>query len=145
MPSTMTSIAAGNVGQELADADDGGNLQDAGHDGGVAGPTAGLGGEGVDLLRIQRGRFAGRQVVGQDHHRLAQTALSSSRRSPSKWRRMRFFDVEQIGDAAGEIAAFDALQGLGVAADDPADGVLGGVILLADQRFRPRGPGWDPP
>ena len=43
-------VAAGNVGEELAQADHGGDFQDAGHDGGVAGPAAGLGGEGVDHL-----------------------------------------------------------------------------------------------
>ena len=34
-----------------------------------------------------------------------------------------------------EVAALDALQRLGVAADDAADGVLGGELLLLDERL----------
>ncbi len=62
-------VAAGDVGEEPAQADDGGDFEHAGHDGGVAGPAAGLGGEGVDHLRIEDGRLARRQVVGQDDDR----------------------------------------------------------------------------
>ncbi len=43
------------------------------------------------------------------------------------------FDVEQVGGAEGEAAAADAFQGLGVAPHDPANGVLGGVMLVADE------------
>ena len=57
---------------------------------------------------------------------------------------MALFDVEQVGGAGGEMAAVDAFQGLGVAAHDPADGVLGGVVLLADQRLDLARPGSGP-
>ena len=67
-------VAAGDVGQEFAQADHGGNLEDAGHDGGMAGPAARLGGEGVHLVAVHRRRFAGRQIVGQDDDRLLQVA-----------------------------------------------------------------------
>ena len=52
-------VAAGDVGDELAQADDGGDLEHAGDDGRVAGPAAGLGGEGEDAAGVERrGRFA---------------------------------------------------------------------------------------
>ena len=43
------------------------------------------------------------------------------------------FDVEQVGGAGGEVAAIDALQCLGVAAHDAADGVLGREAMVLDQ------------
>jgi hypothetical protein len=44
-------------------------------------------------------------------------------------------DVEQVGGPGREVAAAEALKGLGVAAHDAADGVLGGVAVLADELF----------
>ena len=88
-------IAAGDVGQEAAQADDGGNFEHAGHDGGVARLAPRLGGEGVDQLRIEIGRLARRQIMGENDHRLAnflrRLALLSRQVAEN-----RFLDVEQI-------------------------------------------------
>ncbi len=67
-------VAAGNVGDEPAQADYRRQFQGTGHDGSVAGPAAGFGGETVNLVRLQRGGFARRQVVSQDNDRLGQLA-----------------------------------------------------------------------
>ena len=46
------------------------------------------------------------------------------------------FDVEQVGRrGVARWPPLDALQRLGVAAHDAADGVLGGEVLVADQRL----------
>ena len=122
----------GNVGGEGAEADHGGDLQHAGHDGRVTGAAAGLGGEGVDALRVERRRLAGRQVVGQRHHRLAQmpqllAALAEQAADDTS------FQVGNVGDAAGQVSGLDAFQRLGEAAQDAVDGVLGGERPFADE------------
>ena len=132
------TVAAGDVGDELAQADDGGNVQNAGHDGGVAGPSAGFGGEGMDALRIEGGGLAGRQVVGEHDDRLAQVAQLLAALA-EQMAENALFDVEQVGDAVGEVAALDAFQGLGVAANDPADGILDGEVNRCGSASRSRG------
>ena len=65
-------VAAGHVGEEPAEADDGGDLQRAGEDGGVAGVAAALGGEGEDRRGREVGRVRRHQVVGEDDDRLGE-------------------------------------------------------------------------
>ena len=62
-------VAAGDVGQERADADDRGNLHAFGDDRRVAAGAADLGDKAADELAVEVGRFAGREVVGQHDHR----------------------------------------------------------------------------
>ena len=70
--------------------------------------------------------------MGQDDHRLGQVAdqLAALTQEVAQ---DQLLDVEQVGGAEREGVAAQALQGLGLPADDPADGVLGGVDVLADQ------------
>ena len=65
-------VAARDVGEEPAEADDGGDLQRAGEDGGVAGVAAALGGEREDRPGREVGRVRRHQVVGEDDDRLGQ-------------------------------------------------------------------------
>src|SRR5436853_7447243 len=44
-----------------------------------------------------------------------------------------FLDVEQVGDAGGELSAFEVFEIGGMAAHDPAEGILGGEALFVDQ------------
>src|SRR5579875_3988237 len=53
-----------------------------------------------------------------------------------------FFDVEQVSDAIGQIAAFDALQRLGIAAYDAADSIFDREMIGADQRLDLLYQGW---
>ncbi len=99
----------------------------------MAGPPAGLGGEAVYVLGVQRRRLAGRQVVGQHDDRLAEPAHLLAALA-EQLAEDALFQVEDVADALGHQAA-DVFQGLGVAAHDPADGVLGGEVLVADERL----------
>ena len=93
----------------------------------------GFGGEAMDEPGIEVGSFARRQVVGEDNDGLAQM-LELLAALTEQLAEDAFFEVEQVADAAGHGAA-DILQRLGVQAHGPADGVLGGEVLLADQGF----------
>ena len=61
-------LAAGDVGQERPGADDGRNAERLGDDRRVAAGAADFGDEAADELRIEIGRFAGREIVGQHEH-----------------------------------------------------------------------------
>ena len=65
-------VPAGNIREEAAEADDGGDLQGVGEDGGVAGVAAALGGEGVDRAGGEVRGVRGHQVDGQNDDRLGQ-------------------------------------------------------------------------
>src|SRR6185437_5599196 len=134
MPVHDDAIAAGYIVDELAQTDDGGDVEDAGDDGGMAGPSAGFGGEGVDALRVQHRGFARCPIVGKDDNRLAKVAQLLAALAKQMTEDARF-DVEQIGDTVGEVAALDALQCLGVAAHNSADGILDGEMLVTNERF----------
>lgn len=62
-------FAAGDVGEEVADADDGGNAETFGDDGRVAAGSADLGDQAHDELRIEIRGFAGGEIVGEHQHR----------------------------------------------------------------------------
>ncbi len=109
LPSTMTMSPPETSVTNLPSPTTAGILQDAGDDGGMTGPAAGLGGEAVDVRRVQRRRFARRQVVGQDDDGFAEV-LQVLAPLTEQDAEQTLFEVEQVGDPAGEVAAFEALR-----------------------------------
>ena len=63
--------AADDLGQVL-EGDDGRNAQRTGHDGGVAGPPAGVGGHPFDVIPVEAGRLGGAQLPRHDDDLLSQ-------------------------------------------------------------------------
>ncbi len=97
----------------------------------MAGPAARLRGEGVDQLGVQRGRFARRQVVGEDDDRILEVGGRSL--VAQEMLENGLLDIEQIRAARAERGVVEVLERLGVAAHDPADGVGGRVELGRDK------------
>ena len=108
-------VAAGNVGQERPGADDRRNFQPLGDDRRVAAGAADLGDEAAHELAVEIGRFAGREIVGQDHDRrgelrkLLAAAAEQVAQQP-------LLDVEDVVGPLGQVAALERLEHLGVAA-----------------------------
>ncbi len=124
-------VAAGDVGEEGARADDGGNLQTFGDDGRVTAGASHLGDEAADELAIEIGRFTGREVVGQHDHRRNDVRKFFAA-ATEQVAQQPLFNVEDVVGAFGQVARFDVLKHLGVASQGAADGVLGRVVPFAD-------------
>src|SRR5579875_632671 len=100
----------------------------------MTGPSTGFGGEGMDTLRVERCRLAGRQIMGEHNDWLAQIAQLFAALA-EQMTQDAFLNVEQVSNAISEVAALNALQRLGIAAYNTADGILDGKVIAADQRF----------
>ena len=126
-------LAAGDVGQERAGADDGRNFQALGDDRGVAARPADLGDEAADELRSRLAvslgvRLCARTSTGEV------SCESSSRRRPSRFRSSRFsMSKMSLARSARKLLPASRLKDLGIAAQRPADGVFGRVMPLANQ------------
>ena len=124
-------VSAGDIGDKFSHADDRGDFHTGRHDGRVTGAAAGLRGEGINHAAVQGRGFTRRQIVGQDDHRLLEIAELLTPLTQQMFQDGPF-DVEQVGRARGQVAPLEIPQGLGIAADDPAHGILGGEMLFAD-------------
>ena len=97
-------VAAGHVGRGTAQADDGGDFQGAGHDGGVAGPAA------APRWR-RRGPCAGRARRSRSGVRswartmTGSLSLAAARGAGRAGARIALLDVEQVGRRGGEVLA----------------------------------------
>src|ERR1700682_6200262 len=101
------------------------------HDGGMAGPAAGLRGERMHHVRVKSRGFAGGEVVRDDDYGLLEVAQVFAALA-EQVSEDGALDVVQVGGAVGQVAAIDALERLGVAAHDATDGILGGKVLFPD-------------
>src|SRR5262249_9800625 len=88
-------------------------------------------GEGVNLSVIQRSSLAGRQVVGQDDNGFLEM-LQLLAAVTEQVAKDCFFDVKEIDGSGNKMAAFQALQGLDMAAHHSADRVFGGKTVVTD-------------
>ena len=100
----------------------------------MAGTAARFRGKGKDLLRVENGGLAGRQVVSQHDDRFLQMLqlLATVAKQVSK---DEFLDVKQVDGPGREVAVVNAFQRLGMLAHDPADRILRGKTLLENQIF----------
>ena len=124
-------FAAGDVGQERAGADDGGDFQGLGDDRRVAARPADLGHETADEAAVEIGRFARREVMSQDEHgrgKVRDPFAAAAEQMPQQ----SLFDVEDVIGPLGQVGRLQALEHLGVAAEDAADGVFRRVMPLTD-------------
>ncbi len=127
-------VAARDISQERAGADHGRNLQCRCHDGGMAARPAGFGDEAADKIRAEIGRFAGRERVREHDHRRDQRGQLFAA-AAEQLAQEPLFDVEDVARPVGQKTALQGLEDLGIAAQDPADGILGRVMPLADHGF----------
>ena len=96
-------VAAGDVAQERADADDRRQFERLGDDRGVASGTADLGDEAENELAIEIGRFAGREIVGQDDDGRSE-ARKPFAAAAEQMPQQPLFDVEDVAGPVGQPA-----------------------------------------
>ena len=91
-----------------------------------------------DELRIEIGRFAGREVVGQHEHFGDVMCASSSRRLPNRCRSSRFSMSKMSFARSGMYSPSSDWNDLGVVPQRAAHRVLGRVVPLADHLLQLR-------
>ena len=128
-------IAAGDVAQKRADADDRRQFQRLGDDRGVAARTADFGDESEDELAIEIRGFAGRQVVRQDDGRRGE-ARKPLAAAAQQMPQQPLFDIEDVAGPVGQPAMLHVLKDFGIAAQRAADGIFGRVVPIADHALQ---------
>ncbi|MFM1943613.1 MAG: hypothetical protein RI897_2595 [Verrucomicrobiota bacterium] len=98
-------------GAELAagvpEADDGGDLEGPGHDGGMGGSAADIGGEAEDHLPVEHGGGGGGEVVANDDAGFAEVGDVGLGGAAGEVGEDAVGDVAHIGDAFAEVFVFD--------------------------------------
>ncbi len=98
-------VAGGDLGGDVAQADDRGDAHGAGDDGGVAGAAAGVGGEPLTCMPVQRRGLAGKQIVGDDDDVAAEMRKVQVLLADQPMQQLPF-DVVNVLDAFGKILSF---------------------------------------
>ncbi len=124
-------VAAGNVSQERTDADDRGDFQSLGDDGGVAARSALLGSKAAHELAIEIRHFAGSEIMRKDQHRRGE-GRDLFPPPAEQVAQQPLLDIENVGRPLGHVAVVERLKDLDVAAQGAADGVFRRVMALAN-------------
>ena len=126
-------VAGLHPGAHVVQAHHGGDLQRAGHDGGVRGGAAEVGREAEDAVLAERGGLGGGEVVGDQHARLAQL-LQVHGGVADQVAQDAAGDVLHVGCALAQVVVLHPHQGLGIAVGHEAQhglDVLAQVVKLA--------------
>jgi len=117
---------------EVLEADDGGDLHGTGHDRGVRGLAADVGGEPEDLDLVKLRGGGGREVVADDDAGLAQGVEIRAMRLTLQIVQHPPGDVAHVGGAFAKIFILDGGQRGGVFLGDGVEGVLDVDLVLLD-------------